>query len=210
MGEMSPPVRRSPLARRTAIEADGGAVRMAERPFTGKHILRTLPDEAVELLRAALGLGLPFDPLTSSSFGGASFLWMGPDEWMLVTDPEETATCVADARRTLAGTHHQLVDVGDYYTEIEIAGPKVRELLMKLTTVDLHPRAFTPGMVTGCILGRANAMIWLADGGDAEPLFRVFIRWSMAEYLWLLLADAGREWGVPGQDAVAGERLTVA
>lgn len=209
MADASPPVRRSPLAHRAAIQGDGEAVRMAERPFIGKHILRAPPEETVELLRAALGFGLPFDPLTSSTFGGAAFLWMGPDEWMLVTEPDETATCVADARRTLAGAHHQLVDVGDYYTQIDVGGLKARELLMKLTTVDLHARAFKPGMVTGCILGRANATIWLAAEGEAGPLFRVFVRWSMADYLWLALANAGQEWGLPAQAAMGGERLAV-
>ena len=111
----------------------------------------------------------------------------------------------------LAGTHHQLVDVSDYYTMIELAGAKARELLMKLTTLDLHPRAFRAGMVTGSVFGRANATLWQAadDGESAGPVFRLFIRWSMADYLWCVLADAGREWGVPEQIPVKGEMLVV-
>jgi heterotetrameric sarcosine oxidase gamma subunit len=110
------------------------------------------------------------------------------------------------------------VDVSDYYTIIEVAGDQARELLMKLTTLDLHPRAFRPGMVTGSMFGRTQATIWQPPraggaGGDddgGEPTFRLFIRWSMADYLWCALADAGREWGVPEQIPVTGERLTIA
>jgi heterotetrameric sarcosine oxidase gamma subunit len=189
-----------------------GAIRLAEMPFLGKFILRADPDEAVERLREALGLGLPFDALTSSTSGETAFLWMGPDEWMMVTGPGEAEARVEQASAALAGTHHQLVDVTDYHTVIALGGPRSRELLMKLTTLDLHPRAFRPGMVTGSVFGRANATIWqtIDDGAEGGPEFRLFVRWSMADYLWCLLADAGGEWGVPAQTPIKGEVLTIA
>ena len=136
---------------------------------------------------------------------------MGPDEWMLVTPPEEAEERSRLAAEALAGTHHQLVDVSDYYTVIELAGAKARELLMKLTTLDVHARAFRAGMVTGSVFGRANATIWqvLDDAAEGGPVFRLFIRWSMADYFWCLIADAGREWGVPEQSPVKGEKLTI-
>jgi sarcosine oxidase subunit gamma len=31
----------------------------------------------------------------------------------------------------------------------------------------------------------------------------------MADYLWCLLAEAGREWGMPREVPVKGERLTI-
>jgi len=182
---------------------------MAQRPFIGKLILRADPQAAVEPLRAALGLGLPFDPLTSSTSGTTSFLWMGPDEWMLVTAPGEAGALAIAAGSALAGTHHQLLDVSDYYTIIEIGGPKAREALMKLTTLDLHPRSFTPGMVTGSVFGRGNAMLWLPLEAAGEETFSLFVRWSTADYLWCTVADAGREWGMPEQVPVKGEALTI-
>lgn len=204
------PLRRSPLSHRLPVADEAGALRLAERPFVGKFILRADPEMAVEPLRTALGLGLPFDPLTSSSSGTTSFLWMGPDEWMLLTASHEAAERTAAARAALAGLHHQLVDVSDYYTIIEVAGARAREALMKLTILDLHPKSFRSGMVTGSVFGKANAMLWLPLGTSSEDVFSVFIRWSMADYLWCVLADAGREWGVPEQAPLKGEALTVA
>ena len=211
MAELRPPVRRSPLAHRAAIAGEGGAVRIVEVPFLGKFILRADPQEAVERLRTALGLGLPFDTLTSSTEGSTSFLWMGPDEWMLVTPPKEAQELSRVAAGALAGMHYQLADVSDYYTVIELSGAKARELLMKLTTLDVHARAFRAAMVTGSVFGRANATIWqvLDDAAEGGPAFRLFIRWSMADYLWCLIADAGREWGVPEQSPLKGEKLTI-
>jgi sarcosine oxidase subunit gamma len=136
---------------------------------------------------------------------------MGPDEWMLVAEASEAREREIQAREALSGIHHQLVDVSDYYTIIEVAGSKARELLAKLTTLDLHPRAFRVGMVAGSVFGRANAMIWqTADDGSASgPEFSVFIRWSMADYLWCAIANAGQEWGLPEEVPVKGERLTI-
>ena len=184
---------------------------MQEIPFLEKFILRADPHQAVEPLRQALGLGLPFDPLTSSNSGSTSFLWLGPDEWMLVTAAEDAEARARTARDALAGIHHQLVDVSDYYTVIELSGTKARELLMKLTTLDVHARAFRAGMVAGSVFSRANAWLWQTGehANEDGPTFRLFIRWSMADYLWCALADAGREWSVPEQVPVKGERLTV-
>jgi sarcosine oxidase subunit gamma len=203
------PFRRSPLFHRPPIQGEGEALRMEEKPFLGKFILRADPQAAGLLLRAALGLSLPVEPLTSSTSGESSFLWMGPDEWMLVTSAGEAEDKSTTARQALYGIHHQLVAVGDYYTIIEVAGPKAREALMKLTSLDLHPSAFKPGMVTGSVFGHVNAMIWLPRGAGGDETFRLFIRWSMADYLWCAIADAGREWGVPEQVPVKGEALTI-
>ena len=201
--------RRSPLFHRRPLEGEGSAVRIAERPFGGKFILRADAEEAVERLRAALGLGLPFDPLTSATQGETSLFWLGPNEWMLVTAQGEAEEGAGKVRAALAGVHHQLVDVSDQYTVIEVAGPRARDLLMKLTTLDLHPRAFRPGMVAGSVFGRANAQLWLPlESG--EETFHLLIRWSLADYLWCAIADSGREWGVAEEVPVKGEKLIVA
>jgi sarcosine oxidase subunit gamma len=211
VAEPHTPFRRSPLFHRRPLDGEGGAVRIAERPFLGKFILRADPYSASERLRASLGFGLPLEPLRSSAEGETAFLWLGPDEWMLVTPPGETMERAGKARDALAGMHHQLVDVSDYYTVIEVAGPQARELLMKLTSLDLHPRSFRAGMVAGSVFGRTNATLWLSadDLVEGGPVFRLFIRWSMADYLWCLVAEAGREWGVPEETPVKGEKLTV-
>jgi len=206
------PARRSPLAHRTPIEGDGGAIRIAERPFLGKFILRVNASEAADLLLGAVGMTLPTAPLSTASADDVSLLWLGPDEWMLVTPPEQADGVFAEAGRALAGVHHQLVAVGDYYTVIEVSGSSAREALMKLTTLDLHPRAFNAGMTAGAVFGRAQATLWQIadDAAEGGPLFRLIVRWSMADYLWCALADAAREFGAPETKPVGGEALAIA
>jgi sarcosine oxidase subunit gamma len=203
--------RRSPLFHRRPIEGEGGAIRMAERPFLGKFILRADANLVADLVHGATGSKLPTEALTSASAGHTSILWLGPDEWMIVTAPEEAERRLASARAALSQVHHQLVDVGDYYTIIELSGPRAREALMKLTTLDLHSRAFKTGMVAGSTFAHANALLWQSgdDAAEGGPIFRLIVRWSMADYLGCLLAEAGREWGMPPEVPVKGERLTV-
>ena len=200
--------RRSPLAHRRPIEADGGALRLTEVPFLGKLILRAEQASAADRLRTATGLELP-ETLASAEAGAILALWLGPDEWMLLSPSDDASAVAAKASDAMAGLRHQLVDVGDYYTVIETSGAKAREALMKLTTLDLHQRAFPPGRVAGSVFGRANATLWLRSEAPDEARFWLLIRWSMADYLWRLLADAGREWGVPEQAAIRDERLTI-
>lgn len=206
------PARRSPLQHRAPAEGSGGAVHIAELPFVGKSILRVNHHDGSERVKPVLGFGLPSDPLTTAGSGDVSVLWLGPDEWMAINaSAEGSPALAARISEALSGVHHQFVDVGDYYTIIEIGGAKARELLMKLTTLDLHPRSFRAGMVTGCVVGRANVTLWqtIDDAETSGPAFRLFIRWSMADYLWCALADAGREWGVPEQIPLKGEKLVV-
>ena len=162
-------------------------------------------------LKETFGLDLPAEPSTSASGAETSLLWLGPDEWMLVTTAEEAEARFGRADRALAAIHHQLVAVGDYYTVIEVSGPRARETLMKLTTLDLHPRAFKAGMVAGAMFGRTHATLWQMtdDGAEGGPLFRLIVRWSMADYLWCVIADAGREWGMPEEQPVGGETLVI-
>jgi sarcosine oxidase subunit gamma len=182
-----------------------------ERPFLGKFILRADPALIMDLVHGSVGLKLPLEALTSTTVGDTSILWLGPDEWVIVTAPEDAERYSAAARAALAAVHHQLVDVGDYYTIIELSGLRSREALMKLTTLDLHPRVFKTGMVAGSVFAHANAWVWqtVDDAAERGPVFRLIIRWSMADYLWCLLAEAGREWGMPREVPVKGERLTI-
>ena len=207
MTDHNAPERRSPLAHRSPIAAERDAVRLAEIPFLTKHILRVDRETGAAAVKSALGPDLPQEPLTSSRSDDTACLWLGPDEWMIVGKDNPAP----DLAKTLAKTHYQLADVSDYYTVIEVSGRRAREALMKLTTLDIHSRAFQAGRVAGSLFGHANAWLWLTGESDDDvPTFRLIVRWSMADYLWCLLAECCREWGMPEEQSVAGEALLTA
>ena len=202
---------RSPLHHRQPIKAMENAARMAEVPFLGKLALRVDPKVGNDAVTKAVGVSLPVDACTATRQDETAILWIGPDEFWVVT-ARDGQTAVADAlEKDLSGIHHQVADVSSYYTTIELAGPRSREMLMKLTTLDMHPRAFKAGQVAGSMFGVAQATLWQVDaddpqgGADGGTVFRLFVRRSMADYLWCVLAEAGFEWGMPRQAPLTGE-----
>lgn len=202
---MADPVARSPLHHRHEISV-AAAARISERPFDGKLVLRGDAGSIGAPTRKALGLDLPIEPCTVSRGDDLAVLWIGPDEWWIVTAEGAATALEQKLGKHLAGTHHQIVDVSDYYTTIAIAGPRTRDMLIKLTTLDVHPRSFPAGHVAGSMFGRTQATIWhVGPDEDWGEEFRLVVRRSTADYLWCLLAEAGREFGLPEQTPRAGE-----
>lgn len=208
---MTPPVRRSPLEGRETLADPAGRARLEIRDFPGKLILRGKPGQIRAGVKQALGLALPETSPATASGSSATLLWLGPDEWMVLTGKGEEAGVQHTMAQALSDTPHQLADVTDYYTSLALSGAKAREILMKLTMLDLHERAFKVGEVRGTMLMHTQAVLY-QSGGDDEPggpVFDILVRWSMADYLWCLIAECGREFGLPEQVPISGERLVV-
>jgi heterotetrameric sarcosine oxidase gamma subunit len=124
--------------------------------------------------------------------------WLGPNEWLLVTEPGHEAGLAHDLGAALASHHHQLVVVTDSFTTIALSGFRARDMLMKITTIDFHPRAFAVGQGVTSNFGRVIAFVRQVADDKAKdgPGFDLVVRSSMADYLWCLLCEAGHEWGL--------------
>ena len=199
-------LRHSPLAhlglsgRAAAREAGREpGVTMGERPFRGIVNLRGPADEegfraAVE---SALGAAPPREANTTATGEGATILWLGPDEWWVVTPGDGPATA-AKLRAALEGRSSAVTDVGESRTCIHLGGPRARDLLAKGSPLDLHPRVFAAG---GCAQGHvAKALVTLhmtaGDEDEGGPAFDLYVLGSFADYLWRWLEDAAAEYGL--------------
>ena len=208
---MTGPDRRSPLAHRFPQVSEDRNIRLEERRFLGKLILRGRHDAVSGPVEAELGTALPDASPGTATGPSATILWLSPDEWMIVTEPDAQADLAKRLGDRLDGIHHQIADVTDYYTILSVAGAPAREMLMKLTMLDMHERSFAPGEVRATMMMHTQAVIHqrIADDDDGGPGFDIYVRWSLADYLWCLVAEAGREFGLPAQEPVAGERLVI-
>ncbi len=186
-------------------QASRGAagVALAERPHRGMVNLRLDPSDeiAMNAFAEAFGFALPAQPNTSAGNGEASALWLGPDEWWIVTPgpgPETGPELADKLRAALADRFAAVTEVGEGRTCIRIAGRKARALLQKGCPLDLHPRVFAAGACAQTLLAKATVAIHLvADESVADgPVFEVYVLRSFAEYLWAWLEDAGTEYGV--------------
>lgn len=204
--------RLSPLSHRTATAGHNGLT-LREAPHLGKLILRM--DQQIgnkPVTATTKGASLPTEPCTAitSKSGHISTLWLGPSEWMFVTEKDGDRELKIGLNMGLTGLVYQLVNVTDYYTCIDISGEQARETLMNLTTLDVHPRAFSIGQVKGSVFGHANAHLWQLNTGTGQPeAFRLIVRASMADYLWCLITRSARLFGIPEEMPINGEKLVI-
>ena len=184
--------RRSPLGFRTAQRTPDGSIAITEKPFEGKLVLRGAPTVIGGAVTGVLAVPLPAKVYETVTGTRGCVQWLSPDEWLIITAAGAEAALSRDLIAVLAGKHHQITDVTDYYTTIALGGIHAREMLMKIATVDFDAAAFRANMGVTTNLGRANP--WLRATGDDS--FDIIVRISMADYLWCLLAESGHEWGL--------------
>ena len=190
---------------RASVPADKAGVLLGERPLLGYVNLRGDPAEQrfLEAVEGVLGVGLPLEPNTVSVAREMAALWLGPDEWLVVTPPDQEtglAQALADPLREMfaSGT-----DVTGGQTLVNLGGPRVRDLLAKGCSLDLHPRVFVPGRCAQTMLAKATVVIWRPDG---TPSYNVIVRRTYADYLARWLEDAAQEYGLAMQPGSADQK----
>ena len=129
--------------------------------------------------------------LTAASAADLRIYWLGPDEWSLVTSADKAAALLAALNKALVGQHAAVNDLSAAFVALRLAGDKVRDLLAKGCTLDLHPEAFTSGSCAHTGLAKAGVLLAL-HGAD----FTVIARRSFADYLLQWLRSAGAEYAI--------------
>lgn len=189
------PLAGQPQAVRGGGDADHAGITLRERPFLGHLNLRGEPDNDAfrSACRQVLGGDLPMAPNTVAETPAAVVCWLGPNEWLLLTDPDQQDSLAAQLHAELEGIHSALTDVTGGYTLIAVRGPHALDTLAKGCPLDLHPRAFGPGQCAQTLVAKSSAMLRVIEPGTA---FEVWVRRSFADYLWQWLTDAGDEYGL--------------
>ncbi|MCG8360286.1 MAG: hypothetical protein MI920_32390 [Kiloniellales bacterium] len=192
-------LQQSPLADlglegRAGDDRGEAGVTLAERPFRGIVTLRGKAGDKgfATAVEGALGFALPVKANTTTGKDDTTALWLGPDEWWIVT-PGDGAQMAERLAEALQGQHGAVTDVSDSRTCLHVAGPKARDLIAKGCPLDLHPRVFGPGQCAQSLLGKAG--VTLHQVSD-EPAYDLYVLRSFAEYLWLWLEDGAREYGL--------------
>jgi sarcosine oxidase subunit gamma len=181
---MAPDVTADPH-RRTALTASAEAlasIDAREVPLASQISVR------VDAPGAA-ALGLPSEHNTWSRLDGREALWLGPDEWLVVSETDAADEVLRDLEPHPAGRRATVVDVSAARAVVELAGADRLDLLAAGCGLDLHPRVWRGGTCAQTLL--ANTAVLLQERHDAT---RVFVRPSFAGYLvsWLTLVAAAR------------------
>ncbi|TLX64464.1 sarcosine oxidase subunit gamma [Stutzerimonas nosocomialis] len=188
------PLHHAGLAGLVGKGSASAGIRLRERKLLGHLVLRgdaRDPTFAGGVHRAC-GVELPV-ALTLAANGDTSLQWLGPDEWLLIVPQGEEFAAERRLRDTLGSElHYAVVNVSGGQTLLELSGERVRELLMKSTSYDVHPSQFPVGKAVGTHFAKTQLVI----RHTGEDTWQLVVRRSFADYIWAWLQDAAAEYGL--------------
>ncbi len=141
----------------TLAERDPGHL-TALSPMKGGH------ERADRALKAAIGTGFPAPGQSAKGREGARVLWFGVSHALVMGPKVEAVDGAA------------LTDQSDGWCVIELKGPGARDVLARLTPIDLRPNAFAKDATARTLLGHMSASI-TRTGDDA---YLILVYRSMA------------------------------
>lgn len=170
-------------------------VEMSELAFWGHVNLRG--DSGDEVFQTGVewvvGARAPVTPNTVARAGERAIVWLGPDEWLVVSSPESREGVANGLEEALSGLHVAVNDISSGQTMIRLRGPLARDLLSKGCPLDFHPRGFGVGQCAQSHIAKSNALIIQVDD---EPTYDIIVRRSFADYLARWLLHSGMEYDI--------------
>lgn len=143
-----------------------------------------VPIDLAQIDVRATGDLLPFAAPVESAVGtwnDRDVLWLGPDEWLVVAEPNAAPTIVRELEDALSGHHRSILDVSANRIVFELNDGL--EVLSSGCGLDLHPNRWHPGMCAQTLFGQAQVILHQRD----ERTTRVFVRPSFERYVIDLL-----------------------
>ena len=167
--------------------ADAGAPVAIGWAATATRLIVRADTHAAARVGMALGVLLGTAPCRSVIARDRVALWLGPDEWLVLTPegvgvPGEQAVAPAS-----------VVDVSHGFLGIDVTGPRAAWCINAFCPLDLDLPAFPPGACTRTVFGKVPIVLWRTEAAA----FRVEVARSLAAYVWQCLAEATKEF-IPG------------
>lgn len=176
------------------VPAPNGTLTLCELAVPGQINLRGNPSDPLflEAAAGALGTTLPLTPNTLNTNEALRVVWLGPDEWLILTAPGDEAALIGTLGEKLSGQHAAVTDVSGNRALIRLSGEMATEVLAKGCSIDLHPKVFVPGSCAQTLLGLSGILLIKVDD---TPTYDILPRRSFGEYTWMWLSDAMSEFG---------------
>jgi heterotetrameric sarcosine oxidase gamma subunit len=86
-------------------------------------------------------------------------------------------------------------DVTSAYAGFCLVGPRLEEVLRRVTPLDLGPASLPAGACAETSLAGVQALLVRAPEFSL-PALRAYVSWDLGEYVWDRLLDAGRDHGL--------------
>ncbi len=167
-----------------------GYVQVQEMELQGMLTLRgdLSMVKLAKAVKSAVGVDMPAQrSITMNKGKGAA--WMSPDEVLLMMPYENAEATASKLRKALGKTHSLVANVSDARVVFTLTGAGGREVVAKLSPVDMQ--ALKIGEIRRTRLAQVPAAFWVS--GDDEITLAAFR--SVAQYVFDLLGNAAKKGG---------------
>jgi len=141
-----------------------------------------------------LGMILPKEACSTSYKDKISSLWLGPNEWLLVSNDEITKeTNSYELEQVLFDSISKtnlgaVTNVTDHFTIFSLSGSNIFEVLSKGCPFDFSSEDFGDNKVVQTILNHIDVTIHRKSENNVD----LYVRRSFAGYLWDWLKDSAQ------------------
>jgi sarcosine oxidase subunit gamma len=145
--------------------------------------------------KSHFGVDAPTHPQAVTGKEGV-LLWSGPDQLSALTARRDEIRPLDSLSDHFAGIA-SLSDQSDGRCLLRISGAHSRDMLAKVSSVDLDAGLFPVGAAAATAIDHTAANLWReADAADGSPVFKLLVFSSFADSLWNTLVDAAAEYGI--------------
>ena len=158
-----------------------------ELPFVKKINLRLDPNDkdCISSFSKILGTMLPTKSNTYSKNEEIKVIWLGPDEWLIVSDDDDA---FIKLQNKIGNLEASVTDVSENRTIIRIRGTQTYVLLSKFLVLDLEKNLSTDLSCAQTLFVKVPVLL-VRNQYDEIPEIDIFVNRSHANYIYNLIVD---------------------
>ena len=164
-------------------------IKIQELPYVDKINLRLDPNnnDYMSICSKILGAVLPIKPNTYVQNEKVKIIWLGPDEWMVISDQENEL--FIKLNNELGDLEASVTDVSENRTIIRLSGKKIITLLPKFLVLDLEKNLGTKSSCAQTLFVKVPILLLRNNDNNQIPEIDIFTNRSHANYIYNLIVD---------------------
>ena len=169
-------------------------VTIEELSLSGKINIRgkSSDKEFMKNIGSALNLVLPIEPNVRIFNNNISIMWLGPNEWLVITPENEKDGIISLLKSNLNPQKTAITDVSFNRTILRLEGEKVFTLLSKFLVANLEKILKTNFSVAQTIFLKIP-VLFVRNNTDEEPTsLDLHLNRSHTKYVYELLVDGSK------------------
>jgi len=169
-------------------------VTIEELSLSGKINIRgkSSDKEFMKNIGSALNLVLPIEPNVRIFNNNISIMWLGPNEWLVITPENEKDGIISLLKSNLNPQKTAITDVSFNRTILRLEGEKVFTLLSKFLVANLEKILKTNFSVAQSIFIKIP-VLFVRNNTDEEPTsLDLHLNRSHTKYVYELLVDGSK------------------